>query len=61
MSGGQLPELASEGRLLIRGEVLIPEEDDEMVRKCGSHHRDDLWIEGFRQVEAGYLGTDDRR
>src|ERR1700683_4334819 len=57
MCGRQLPELPSEVRLLIRGQILVPEEDDEMGGERGSQHGDDPGLQGYRQVESGYLRT----
>ena len=48
VGGGQLAELAAERRLLFGSEVLVPEEDDEVVRERLADHRDHLGIERRR-------------
>ena len=61
MGRGELPELAAEVGLLLGGEVLVPEEDDQMTRQGGPSIWPPPRIERGRQIEAADLGPDDGR
>src|SRR3954467_4287404 len=57
----QIAELAAEGEMLLRGDVLVAEEDHEVFGKRAMDLVHGAVGQRAREIDAGDLGADDRR
>jgi len=61
MRRGDLAELGGEVRLLLRAQILLVEEENEVAAQSGTDLSDGVFPQRFRKVDARDLGSDVRR